>query len=98
MLLALLPNRSAKGFCALPGALCGGWSRGEGQVWLYHHVMEREETTQNDVAPFLQHWQGQRAWDHPAMLALILTGGGGGDYHAPQKAPKRCFYTYLKGN
>lgn len=89
-------HRSAKVFCcALPGALCGGRSRGEGQVWLYHHVMEREETTQNDVAPFLQHWQGLRTWDHPAMLALILMGGGGEDYHTPQQAQKRYFYASL---
>lgn len=90
-----MSKRKSDFFFALPHALRGWWCKGEGQIWLYHHVVKREETTQNDVPLLLQHRQGHGAWDYPAMLALVRVGHGNRIYQTQQKAHKHTFYASL---
>lgn len=43
--------------------------------------MQGEESPQNNVPLFLQHWQGHRTRDYVALLALVLVGDGGRKYN-----------------
>lgn len=52
--------------------------------------MKGEQSSQNNVALFLQHWQGHRTWDYVALLAPDLVRDGGGKDHTQNKTQELC--------